>query len=164
MALKTHDKSALCTDTGTNKKFADANPKNVAFDSKETIPCLYCFSAPPCTPYVLGSHTTTGSLPTWDLRPFKGPGKGPIKDAYWRLIEMGSCFPGAHPWYGAGCVDGTGTLVGLPDSFTSAYFYPGYMELQIGCACDNPGPYFVTAVCWPGICQPISHRGLFPAC
>jgi len=104
----------------------------------------------PCTPHVLASHVTNSSNPTWDLTPYQGPDQAPTC-SYWRLIETGYCYPRSYPWYGAGCVDETGRLVGLPDSFTSHYYYNGYLSLQIGCL-NSTG----TAINWPGTCQTTS--------
>lgn len=103
-----------------------------------------------CTPYVLASFTTNSSNPTWNLTPYQGPGKA-TPCAFWRLIETGSCYPYSYPWYGAGCVDSTGRLVGLPSSFTSQYSYNGYMQLQIGCRSASG-----TQINWPGSCQSTS--------
>src|SRR3972149_4630047 len=94
-----------------------------------------------CSPFVLASATTYSGAP-WDLRPYQGPGQAP-PGSYWRLMEMGYCTP-----YGQGCVDASGTLVGLPDFFYSSYAYAGYMQLQIGCldAANN-------RIIWPGGCS-----------
>jgi len=87
-----------------------------------------------------------GSTPDFQY----GPGVA-TPCAFWRLIETGSCYRYSHPWYGAGCVDSTGRLVGLPSSFTSQYSYNGYMQLQIGCRSASG-----TQINWPGSCQPTS--------
>jgi hypothetical protein len=106
-----------------------------------------------CEPFVLGSFTTNRYYnPCWDLTPYQGPGQAP-PGSYWRLIEIGMCYPYSYPWYGAGCVNSEGRLVGLPSQFCSNYYYDGYMELQIGCydPTDN-------RIHWPGTCQPLSTR------
>lgn len=104
-----------------------------------------------CTPYVLASFTTNrNTAPCWDLTPYQGPGKA-TPCAFWRLIELGNCYPGSYPWYGAGCVDKEGRLVNLPSQFCSNYYYNGYMQLQIGCRSASG-----TQINWPGTCQPTS--------
>jgi hypothetical protein len=84
-----------------------------------------CKTCCECEPFVLASDVTNSSHPSFDLTPYQGPDQAP-PGTYWRLIELGSCYPGGDPWYGAGCVDGDGRLVGLPNQFTSGYYYNGY--------------------------------------
>ncbi len=104
-----------------------------------------------CTPYVLASFVTNGNTaPCWSLTPYQGTGRA-TPCAFWRLIETGSCYPGGYPWYGAGCVDSTGRLVGLPSQFCTSYYYNGYMQLQIGCRSASG-----TQINWPGSCQSTS--------
>ena len=100
-----------------------------------------------CKPYVVASETVCdceGYPKTFDLTPYQSPyAVSPVKcsgDRRWRLVEVGASGGGATP-YGSGEVDpDTGELVGLQDSFTTHYNYPGYMELQVGvdpCPADN---------------------------
>jgi len=105
-----------------------------------------------CKIKVLGSFTTNSSNPVWDLTPFQGDHMA-SPGAYWRLIEMGSCYPGSYPWYGAGCVNSHGRLVGLPNQFRSGYPYNGYMQLQIGCFGENDGHQVTPHIDWPGTCR-----------
>ena len=112
-----------------------------------------CSTCCGCDPVVLGAFTTNrGSSPCWDLTPYQGQHKAP-PHSYWRLIEMGSCYPGSYPWYGAGCVDGHGELVNLPNQFCSNYYYNGYIQLQIGCY--DPTDDLIH---WPGTCRTTSPR------
>ena len=105
-----------------------------------------------CVVKVLSSFTTHRvTSPVWDLTPFQGEDMA-LPGSFWRLIEIGSCFPEAHPWIGFGCVDSTGTLDDLPDNFTSDYDYNGYMELQIGCEVDATASS-AAYISWPGACQ-----------
>ena len=81
-----------------------------------------------CQKRVIATHTTNRETnPTWDLTPYQGAGVGDPK-ASWRIFETSG---GVE--YGRGDIDETGVLVGLPDEFTSRYYYDGYMELQQGC-------------------------------
>ena len=105
-----------------------------------------------CKIKVLGSFTTNSQNPVWDLTPFQGDDQA-SPGAYWRLIEMGSCYPGSYPWYGAGCVNEDGKLVGLPNQFTSGFYYNGYMELQIGCENENDEHETSPHIDWPGNCR-----------
>lgn len=111
-----------------------------------------CSTCCGCDPVVLGSFTTNSSNPVWDLTPYQGPHKAP-PHSYWRLIEMGSCYPSSYPWYGAGCVDGHGQLVNLPNQFRSGYSYNGYMQLQIGCLSPDGNQ-----INWPGACRTPTPR------
>ena len=111
--------------------------------------CIECCS---CEPFVLASFTTNPQNPCWDLTPYQGPDQAP-PGSFWRIIEMGSCYPSGYPWYGAGCVDGDGQLVGLPNQFCSNYSYDGYLELQIGCL-----SFEGTQIIWPGTCQTPTAR------
>lgn len=108
-----------------------------------------------CQPKVIASKVTNAENPVWDLTPYQGPDMAP-PGSFWRIIEVGFCFPWSYPWYGAGCVDEEGRLVGLPDEFVSEYSYNGYLQLQIGC--DG---YFAY-ITWPGNCQTLSQRSQFP--
>lgn len=103
-----------------------------------------------CTPYVLAAFVTNSTNPTWNLTPYQGPWKAK-PCTFWRLIETGSCYPAAYPWYGAGCVSHQGMLLSLPDSFTTTFAYDGFMELQIGCRSASG-----TEINWPGSCQSTS--------
>lgn len=110
-----------------------------------------------CEPHVLAKesvHRTHNRV--WDLTEFHGPGKGP-PGGYWRLIELGSCYP-SFPWYGWGCINKRGELVGLPNNYTSTYSYWGHLEIQIGCPCEDDEEF----VCWPGTCQPRTARSRMP--
>lgn len=112
-----------------------------------------CPACCPCEPFVLGSYTTHRTYaPCWDLTPYQGPGKAP-PGSFWRLIEMGSCYPSSYPWYGAGCVDADGRLVNLPNQFCTNYSYNGYMQLQIGCLSQDG-----TQIIWPGTCRTPTAR------
>lgn len=102
-------------------------------------------------PYVIASFVTNAQYPVWDLRPYQGAGTAP-GGTYWRLIEMGTCYPISHPWYASGCVDGSGRLAGLPNEFRSPYAYNGYLQLQDGFL--TPGG----EIEWPGTCQRITPR------
>lgn len=151
------DFTKLCGTKKTNTIGGDTGTKH--HDNHVTEKCKFCCCCNECEPTVLGKKTTNGySAPTWDLTPFQGPGKGPAH-AYWRLIELGVCFPGEYPWYGTGCVNVAGTLVGLPAVFTTIYYYNGYMELQIGCI----DPYDSNFIIWPGLCQNRTPVGDWPA-
>ena len=110
-----------------------------------------CSTCCECEPFVLAQTVTNSSNRTWDLTPYQGPDQAP-PGTYWRLIELGSCYPGGYPWYGAGCVDGDGKLAGLQGSFTGQS-YNGYMDLQIGCESDDG-----TQIEWPGSCQTTSYK------
>jgi len=112
-----------------------------------------CPSCCGCEPFTLASATTNRNSPPWNLTPYQGDHMAP-PHSYWRLIEMGSCYPRWHPWYGAGCVNGSGRLVGLPNQFQSGYYYDGYMQLQIGCL-DPDDPNYIL---WPGSCQSRTPR------
>jgi len=109
----------------------------------------------PCKPRVLGASITNSTDPVrrcWELILFLGT--NPFRAAchtrcgFWRLIELGDCYPGGYPWYGAGCIDENGVLIGLPDEFCSGFPYDGFMELQIGCLSADE-----TVIEWPGECQ-----------
>ena len=102
-----------------------------------------------------GAGKTTALNAILGLTPFQGDHKAP-PHSYWRLIEMGSCYPGGYPWYGAGCVNGQGRLVGLPNQFRSGYPYNGYMQLQIGCLGENDEHQITPHIDWPGTCQKLS--------
>lgn len=129
-----------------------AGGKGAVFNADAECPECCC---PPCEPFVLASFTTNAQNPVWDLTPYQGPDQAPYC-AYWRIIEVGYCYPYGYPWYGAGCVDRDGRLVGLPDQFVSHYSYDGYLELQIGCLeIDEWGG---EQIHWPGDCQPYSWR------
>jgi len=128
----------------TGKRSLRSNAKAQIFTTSGR--CSEC-----CTPYVLASAVTNSGNPTWNLTPYQGPGKA-TPCAFWRLIETGNCYPAAYPWYGAGCVDSTGQLVGLPSSFTSRFSYNGYMQLQIGCRSSGG-----TQINWPGTCQNLTN-------
>lgn len=92
-----------------------------------------------CVKVVLAEFVTnaTNERRCWDLRPYQPPFRAGSCSGFWRLIEIGCCFPGSYPWYGAGCVNEFGELVNLPEEFCSTYSYDGYMELQIGCLTIN---------------------------
>src|SRR3990167_2346362 len=99
-----------------------------------------------CFPFVLGRFTTNAGSQTrrcWNI-PFHGPGWAPCGH-FWRIIEIGTCYPRGWPWYGAGCVDCDGTLLWLPGRFCSEFSYDGFMELQIGCLFPESPDYIV----WP---------------
>ena len=113
-----------------------------------------------CEPVRLASFTTNSATPRWDLTPYQGPNQA-TAGTFWRIIEVGFCYPYGYPWYAAGCVDADGRLVGLPNQFVSSYTYNGYLELQIGC--ENPGSSTQsTTIEWPGSCQTSTFRSLFP--
>ena len=112
-----------------------------------------CPSCCGCDPVMLGSFTTNSSNPVWNLTQYQGDHKAP-PHSYWRLIEMGSCYPGGYSWYGAGCVNASGRLVNLPNEFRSRYYYNGYMQLQVGCL-DPADP---NTIIWPGSCQTRTPR------
>ena len=86
-----------------------------------------------CTPYNVATYVTNKAVEsrkTWDLTPYQGPGiatSGRICGK-WRIHERSAGLD-----YGTGIVLPDGTLLGLPDSFTSNYSYNGYMALQVGC-------------------------------
>jgi len=105
-----------------------------------------------CKIKVLASFVTNSQNPVWDLTPYQGE-RMASPGAFWRLIEMGSCYPGYYPWYGAGCVDANGKLVGLPNEFRSGYSYNGYMQLQIGCENENDEHQVDPHIDWPGTCR-----------
>jgi hypothetical protein len=98
-----------------------------------------------CTPKTLGTYTTNSTTPVWDLTPFHGQQQPTGHAGYWRIIEMGFCYPGGHPWYASGCILNH-TLLNLPANFTSHYAYDGHLELQIGCLVNSK-------IHWPGTCQ-----------
>ncbi|MEK7755384.1 MAG: hypothetical protein AAB654_25895 [Acidobacteriota bacterium] len=102
---------------------------------------------------VLASYVTNAEHPVWDLTPYQGPGMAEPW-SYWRLIEVGTCYPNEYPWYDAGYVNQTGQLYGLQTYFETPYFYNGYMELQIG----RPIPG--DRIEWPGLCQTITRRSM----
>ena len=135
-----HGKSVIME---SGKRGIHESGKGAVFDEEGA--CATCCG---CEPETLASATTNRNLPPWDLTPYQGDHMAPPR-SYWRLIEMGSCYPGGYPWYNAGCVNGSGRLVGLPNQFTSGYYYNGYMELQIGCL-DPEDQYYIL---WPGSCQ-----------
>ncbi len=135
----------------SGKRGVNASGKAMVFDQDGC-----CRSCCPCVPYVLASRVTNSSNPVWDLTPYQGPTKA-TPCSFWRLIEVGTCYPYAYPWYGAGCVDSDGRLVGLPDQFVTGFAYDGYMELQIGCQSPDG-----LSILWPGTCQTQSSRSSFP--
>jgi len=85
-----------------------------------------------CKPYVMAKKTTNSANPTWDLKPYQGPGKARKNTTHWRLIERSYRLQ-----YGNGTVDDDHELVDLPDQFRTSYYSNGYMELQIGCEDEN---------------------------
>lgn len=105
-----------------------------------------------CEIKVLASAVTNYYYPPWILTPYQGD-KQASPDAFWRLIEMGSCYPSMYPWYGFGCVNEDGKLEGLPGAFQSMYPYDGYMQLQIGCERENDKHQVEPHIDWPGSCQ-----------
>lgn len=121
--------------------------KGAVYDENDA--CQECC----CKIKVLGAYVTNSQNPVWDLTPYQGEHKA-SPGAYWRLIEMGNCYPRGYPWYGAGCVNNKGRLVGLPNQFQSNYYYNGYMQLQIGCL-DPLDPNYII---WPGSCQTRTPR------
>lgn len=133
----------------------DSGKRGVLINGKAAVfsAAGYCPACCSCIPFVLGSFTThPPETPCWNLTPYQGPGKAP-PGSFWRLIEVGSCYPSGYAWYGAGRVDAEGRLVNLPSSFCTLYAYDGYMQLQIGCLAPNG-----THVLWPGTCQTITVR------
>jgi len=100
-----------------------------------------------CVPAVLAAFITSPTHPCEDLRGLQGP-RMATPCSFWRLIEVGTCYPGLHPWYGAGCVDPSGTLKGLPNKFCTTFPYEGHMELQIGCRLPSD-----RIIYWPGSCD-----------
>jgi hypothetical protein len=118
--------------------------KGAVYDENgECKPCC-------CQPKVIAQTITNSGNPVWDLTPYQGPGQA-TPGAYWRLIELGSCYPGYYPWYGAGCVDANGEMIGLPDQFYGNS-YDGYMYLQQGC--PDIDFYSQEIIQWPALgCQ-----------
>jgi len=89
-----------------------------------------------CVPVLVASFVTNRTSPSrrcWNLRPYQAPFRASSCSGFWRLIEIGCCYPRQAPWYGAGCVSDTGILLRLPPEFGTPEYYDGYMELQIGC-------------------------------
>ncbi|MCL2645585.1 MAG: hypothetical protein FWD61_01105 [Phycisphaerales bacterium] len=148
VVLKDEDDEAGSSGGRAGKRGLLPGGKGAVYDADGH--CTFCCG---CKPKVLGSYVTNAETsPTWDLTPYQGPHQAP-SNSYWRLIELGSCYPGGYPWYGAGCVNNRGQLVNLPDEFRSGYYYNGYLELQIGCY--DPEDDLIH---WPGTCQPTSPR------
>ena len=106
----------------------------------------HCCCAP-CSPKTVASFTTNAGNPNWDLTPYQGDH---VADGgqFWRLIELGSCYPCGFNFYGKGCVNSDGRLVGLPSNFHSGQSYDGHMALQIGCQSATDS----TKIIWPGTC------------
>jgi hypothetical protein len=91
-----------------------------------------CFAQCCCTPKYIARRWLQDYgeySPYWDLSYYQGPGKAP-PGQYWRIIHLTHCH-----YFGQGCVDETGEMVGLPDSI----YWPGVMygtqwvELHTGC-------------------------------
>lgn len=91
---------------------------------KDCCPCE-------CTPRVIASYTTNRNNPTWNLSAYQGNGVGD-RCGKWRVYETSGRIT-----YSSGDIDHLGRLVGLPSSFTSNYYYDGYMQLQQGCCPPN---------------------------
>ena len=85
-----------------------------------------------CTSKVIASITFNGNG-TWDLTPYQGEDIG-LGSLYWRLRNN-------HMGYVPmryGCIDGSGKLVGLPDSISSdSYKYTWTFVLETGCPDEN---------------------------
>jgi len=112
-----------------------------------------------CQEKVIAQTITNSQNRVWDLTPYQGMHIG-TPGAFWRLIDLGSCYPGNYPWYGAGCIDEDGVLVGLPPSFTGSS-YNGYMYLQQGCEFEDD--YGFILIQWPKLgCQEQTPRNQFP--
>jgi|GEM_PF-783012 len=104
-----------------------------------------CWTCPCCKPKVIASKITNArdeSMKTWDLTPWQGNHIG-LPGHRWRLRDVGESHhnnPNASCGgviYGTGKINQDGKLVGLPDKFTSSYFYNGYMQIQQGCLRDD---------------------------
>ena len=104
-----------------------------------------------CYPYVHAQFATFEDGFVWDLSPYQGIERALHPCAFWRIIEVATCFPVSHPWYIAGCVNAYRQFVGLPRQFRIQQFpYAGYLELQVGCRVQEIGG---TRIIWPGECQ-----------
>ena len=98
-----------------------------------------------CEPKVLASAVVNGEdegRSTWDLTPYQKPKMG-TPGYKWRLKEVGDPRTCSGTEYIVGDIDECGTLVGLPNKFTSSFSYDGYMEIQQGCP-DEDGE-----IVWP---------------
>lgn len=121
------------------------NGKAVRQDGK-AIRCDHCPCG--CVPKVLYGFTVDGRYVNegWaDLSAWTGDGIG-FPGAEWRLIELSDCYI-----YASGPIDENGRLAGLPEKFTTEYFYKGYMQIQQGCKDE------FKVVTWPD--TPCEQRG-----
>ena len=97
-----------------------------------------------CDPYNIATYVTNKTVEarkTWDLTPYQGPGiaTSGLICGRWRIHERSA---GLN--YGNGIILPNGTLLGLPDSFTTTFSYNGYMALQVGCYDRENGQWI-----WP---------------
>lgn len=120
-------------ETGKLIKFENHNNKLVK-----------CKACPCCKPRVIASQITNGLYgpKDWDLRPYQKENIG-LPGAKWRIRDVGESHhnnPNAScsgSQYGEGWIDDKGVLVGLFATFSSNYYYNGYMELQMGCVQED---------------------------
>jgi len=96
-----------------------------------------------CSTTVIARYTTNRDNPTWDLTPYQGAGVGK-PNTFWRVYETSG---GVE--YHRGNIDENGTLTGLPSSFTSSYYYDGYMQLQQGCPNQCCTEEWCDEIQWP---------------
>lgn len=78
---------------------------------------------------------------TWDLTPWQNNWRG-YPGSKWRILVLGyisNPVPDAYPWYGAGTVDASGFLAGLPNniSFPHSDVFLGNLTGIIETGCDN---------------------------
>jgi hypothetical protein len=131
------------TTINRNQLRIDWTGKTLILSPSVEKPC--CCTCEPCT---LGSYVTNNQNREWDLRGYKCAGSN-CSDRPWRLLECG-----ANPTtsggvvYNSGVSDAYGCLTGLPDKFTSQYYYNGYMSLELGCK----EPTAPGGIKWPRPC------------
>ena len=121
---------------------------------KETTACLCngfatLTEGEACVPTVIAFHRVDSAADfVWDLTPYQGPGIAP-PNTRWRIVTTRNVAPYIYdPWWGRGCIDGTGTLVGLPASVDFTGILVPFSQtayLVKGCPLGDP----VTEIRWP---------------
>ena len=90
--METQGKTVL---SESGKRALRKTGKGALFDENGNCPDCCCQIT------VLASFVTNFEVQAWDLTPYQGEDMA-SPGAFWRLIEVGNCYPSTYPWYGAG--------------------------------------------------------------